>query len=616
MIVFATGCRLRLAALITASLLGLGGCIGDAPAAIAAEGSLSTKSEALEERAKSSLAADELTDDQALAYIASHVDLIAAFGTNTALAKAHYAGSGRAEGRAISFNALRYIASYPDLITVFGLDTETATRQFIRSGAAQGRTASFDGLRYIASNLPALGPLGVDTDAAARHYITAGHAAGWRTNFSPLQYIASFADLITAFGLDTLRGVTHYIQNGYAEGRVATFNAAQYLLNYPDLRAAFGGDESAATVHFVSNGIREGRTDAAPNLPPIARISSPAQAVVPIGATLTLNGASSQDPEGRALSYQWALRSKPANSTAQLGSPSSATPALSPDVGGTYVIELQVSDGTLPSSVASVAVRAGTAVAGTLPASTFWNASMSPIVLTGRVAIPSGAVLTIGEGVEVVGDGYRFEVAGALRAMGSPSSKIKLDNVTLVPLGLSRASPHLIQLSFVEITGSVYATTGSAIHGNLIIEDSRLNLNDYILLWYPIGHASIQRNYFVSGRISFGFSAGDATVTIKNNSFPAGSGNGQGAYYGDALENWASYGGLATVALNTFRSTAGVAMSVTADGRLDASANYWSTTDPTLIASMVFDRDDTLTRSTLINVTPFLSAPDPATPLQ
>ncbi len=82
-----------------------------------------------------------LSDLEALNYIACNVDLISAFGTNIDEAKDHYERYGNSEGRSISgFNATNYLNNYSDLSNAFGNDLEAAIRHYIVSGYAEGRT--------------------------------------------------------------------------------------------------------------------------------------------------------------------------------------------------------------------------------------------------------------------------------------------------------------------------------------------------------------------------------------------------------------------------------------------------------------------------------------------
>jgi hypothetical protein len=77
----------------------------------------------------------------ALQYIASHDDLILAFGANATAGEQHYVQLGQAEGRvADDFNEAQYLANYPDLQAAFGADAQAATVHFITNGFAEGRT--------------------------------------------------------------------------------------------------------------------------------------------------------------------------------------------------------------------------------------------------------------------------------------------------------------------------------------------------------------------------------------------------------------------------------------------------------------------------------------------
>ena len=194
-----------------------------------------------------------------LAYIASHGDLSAVFGTNGDAGAAHYITSGRTEGRAVSFDPLAYLASYGDLSAIFGTDRTAAAIHYIASGRTEGRTVSFDPLAYLASygDLSAL--FGTDRTAAAMHYIASGRAEGRTVTFNPLAYLAANADLAAAFGTDTTRADLHYLGAGRAEGRATGFNASAYLAANGDVAAATGGDLTAAMRHYIQNGRLEGR---------------------------------------------------------------------------------------------------------------------------------------------------------------------------------------------------------------------------------------------------------------------------------------------------------------------------------------------------------------------
>ena len=73
-----------------------------------------------------------LTDFEALNYIASYGDLINAFGNDIDAAKSHYINHGNAEGRALdTFDEWGYLASNTDLMRAFGNDTTEAVKHYI-----------------------------------------------------------------------------------------------------------------------------------------------------------------------------------------------------------------------------------------------------------------------------------------------------------------------------------------------------------------------------------------------------------------------------------------------------------------------------------------------------
>jgi hypothetical protein len=202
-----------------------------------------------------------LSDFDSLRYIASHGDLIQAFGADAGKGRSHYEQYGVNEGRRITFDPNRYMASHPDLILAFGGSEEKATRHYIEWGYREGRTTTgFDGLAYIASYGDLIAAFGTDSAKATRHYIDWGYKEGRRISFDPLAYIASYADLIAAFATDAIAGAKHYIEWGYKEGRRILFDALAYIARYADIQAAFGSDIAAATRHYIQYGFREGRS--------------------------------------------------------------------------------------------------------------------------------------------------------------------------------------------------------------------------------------------------------------------------------------------------------------------------------------------------------------------
>lgn len=78
------------------------------------------------------------------------------------------------------------------------------------------------------------------------------------------------------------------------------------------------------------------------NRPPKA--DAGADRTVFVGTRVTLDGSASSDPDGDALTFQWAFVEKPQTSSATIDDPASPAPEFVPDVSGSYVLQLTVAD--------------------------------------------------------------------------------------------------------------------------------------------------------------------------------------------------------------------------------------------------------------------------------
>jgi hypothetical protein len=113
------------------------------------------------------------------------------------------------------------------------------------------------------------------------------------------------------------------------------------------------------TAGEISNAATVTVTVRAVNRAPVASAGPDTNAVT--GQPVTLDGAQSFDPDHDLLTYAWQFIAVPPTSavtTASLVNAQTAAPHFIPDVDGTYILELTVSDGTL-SSTDQVQVTAG-----------------------------------------------------------------------------------------------------------------------------------------------------------------------------------------------------------------------------------------------------------------
>lgn len=92
-----------------------------------------------------------------------------------------------------------------------------------------------------------------------------------------------------------------------------------------------------------------------PNARPVANAGEDQR--VPLGATVTLNGSTSFDPDSDPLVYRWRFVTKPAASSAVLQNSNTPLPTFVADAPGEYQVELIVSDGALDSLPDGVVVR-------------------------------------------------------------------------------------------------------------------------------------------------------------------------------------------------------------------------------------------------------------------
>ena len=85
--------------------------------------------------------------------------------------------------------------------------------------------------------------------------------------------------------------------------------------------------------------------------------------VVVLNTAASLDGLLSSDPDLDPFNYCWSIASVPIGSMAGLAGSTTATPSLTPDLAGTYVIQLIVNDGFVDSEPDTVTITAITGAA-------------------------------------------------------------------------------------------------------------------------------------------------------------------------------------------------------------------------------------------------------------
>jgi hypothetical protein len=262
----------------------------------------------------------------------------------------------------------------------------------------------------------------------------------------------------------------------------------------------------------------------------------------------------------------------------------------------------------------------GSQVGGTINENTTWTAANSPYIITNTIQIPENVNLTIESGVTITAQSSvdtMFQINGILQARGNVTNRIIFEGN-----GISNffKTNHPVAKGFADLDYCVIRNGQSAFWfdntGSFNLTNSELSdLSQSSYLWYPSQDTYIEFNTFInSSGIMIGtddfFSNSSGMVYVRYNLFI----NNRGFI----IDNFASYG-LSKILVNnnSFSDTSGVILEVetgstTAD--MDASQNYWGTTNTTNIGSMISDKNNDVSCSSYINYLPLLDAPDPGVP--
>jgi hypothetical protein len=263
----------------------------------------------------------------------------------------------------------------------------------------------------------------------------------------------------------------------------------------------------------------------------------------------------------------------------------------------------------------------GTQVGGTLIGNTTWTAANSPYIITQTIIVPANVYLTIEPDVTITiqsSDTIMFQINGIINGRGNATDKIIFDGGGNANFFRTN---HPVVAGFLSLDYCMIRNGLSAFWFDntayLNLTNCELsNLSVFSYLWYPSQDVHIEYNTFTNcSGIKIGtddyFSNSSGMVYIRHNLFT----NNQGFI----INNYASYG-LSKISFNfnSFSGTSGVIMEVeqtstTAD--MDASQNFWGTSNTTTIDSMIYDNNDDASCTSLIDYDPILDAPDPEAPV-
>ena len=258
----------------------------------------------------------------------------------------------------------------------------------------------------------------------------------------------------------------------------------------------------------------------------------------------------------------------------------------------------------------------GTEISGQHSTDLLLTKDNSPYILTDNIQIGYDATLTIEPGVRLYNkDWYAITIFGHLNALGADDNEIELNNIFFSPGNNLQNDRSVINIDKAVVRGGeVYGMMGTGSgQGSLHLTNSTLYNISATYLSYPNADCYIERNIFVnSGSIdvSVGYVSEvdhDVTVYIKNNVFDQSQAVISSGIYDSSSIN---------VQYNTFLDTNGAAITLQgSEGAIStASHNYWSTTDASVIESMIYDENDDFTLNNSIEFEPFLTEPDSNTP--
>jgi hypothetical protein len=258
-------------------------------------------------------------------------------------------------------------------------------------------------------------------------------------------------------------------------------------------------------------------------------------------------------------------------------------------------------------------VRANKRLGGMITQNTIVTRANSPYTITKTLQIPQGITVKVEPGVTIVSAAETmFHVQGDLLFEGEASRPINL-NGRPKTFFLTKRAPvgTKINLNYVNLNGGGVVSTNSSGAGYVDweIKNSRIvGVRKRWHVWYPTNFLVEKSVFKDSGGIDIGVKLDEedsGVAVIRDNLF---DGPSTSEYW---VQSWASYGGALRVVGNHFKGDGFNVLKIKYDGAfIDASGNYWGTTNSKKIENKVLDAADSLKYKSKIEVgSPLASRP-------
>ncbi len=286
-----------------------------------------------------------------------------------------------------------------------------------------------------------------------------------------------------------------------------------------------------------------------------------------------------------------------------------------------FLIVLLVGGFVFVCNVDFVDAQDSTEVGGILHSDTTWTIENSPYSITSTVQIPENVTLKIDPGVTVTDnstDYVMFFLHGRIEAHGTPSNKITFigggENALLFKTEGALSEPS-VSFDYCTVKNALNFWEGTRGHFNLtnseLINLGRVGWSTtYSRIHFSEKAIYIENNTFIDTN-GFEFSIAYENIYIRYNLF---KGN-RGLLVKEHVNTGASP--QAVVKYNTFINVSETVLLITswgAQGNMDATENYWGTSDTSLIDSWIEDGYDDIGIHAFIDYMPILTEPHPNTP--